>query len=131
MARVRSFCSGGSAVTGPDARCAQEERVKLSSYGGSMAFDSFFEQINTHEGSAGIRRGPCDESSAEVDPVQDPRRFYASDSPVFNNSDSDQEMYRSAEETFEPEDQGGGRVVSSVGLHVSFAWPVSSSTDNP
>jgi hypothetical protein len=58
--------------------------------------------------------------------MQDPRKFYASDSPVFTNSDSDEELYVSAEE---PEDQeqldAGG---NSVGLHVSFTWPVSLST---
>jgi hypothetical protein len=59
--------------------------------------------------------------------MQDPRKFYASDSPVFTNSDSDQELYVSAEE---PEDQEQARG-NSVGLHVSFAWPVLVSTNNP
>jgi hypothetical protein len=68
--------------------------------------------------------------------MQDPRKFYALDSPVFNNSDpdSDQELYKSAEETLEPEDQDYEQVGgNSVGLHVSHgcAWPVSVSTDNP
>lgn len=65
------------------------------------------------------------------EPIQDPRNFYAADSPVFSNSDSDQELYESAvdfEETLEPEDQDGERAGgSSLGLRVSFScltWPV-------
>jgi hypothetical protein len=52
--------------------------------------------------------------------MQDPRNFYASDSPVFNDSDSDEESYKSAEDTFEPGDQAQARG-NSVGLHVSSA----------
>jgi hypothetical protein len=64
--------------------------------------------------------------------MHDPRKFYASDSPVFNNSDSDQELYKSAEESLGPEDQGDEQVGGhSVGLHVSYAQPVSVSTNNP
>jgi hypothetical protein len=65
--------------------------------------------------------------------MQDPRMFYASDSPVFNGSDSDQEVYESAEETLGPEGQGDEQVGgNSVGLHVSFAssWLVSVGTNN-
>jgi hypothetical protein len=62
--------------------------------------------------------------------MQDPRKFYASDSPVFDYSDSDEESYKSAEDTLEPGDQEQARG-NSVGLHVSFAWPVSVSTNNP
>jgi hypothetical protein len=57
--------------------------------------------------------------------TQDPRDFYASDSPVFNNSDSDQEVYESAEEfveTLETEDRGGEQVSSSsTGIRVSIS----------
>jgi hypothetical protein len=64
--------------------------------------------------------------------MQDPRKFYAPDSPMFNNSDSDQDLYKSAEETLEQEDQGDEQVGGkSVGLYVSFAWLVSASTNNP
>jgi hypothetical protein len=59
------------------------------------------------------------------EPIQDPRNFYAADSPVFSDSDSDQELYESAEdfeETLEPEGQGGERVGgSSLGLRVSLS----------
>ena len=58
--------------------------------------------------------------------MQDPRKFYTSDSPVFTNSDSDQEWYVSAEEP-EDQEQASG---NSAGLHMSFAWPVSVSTNN-
>jgi len=62
---------------------------------------------------------PADES------IQDPRNFYTADSPVFSNSDSDQELYESAEdfeETLGPLDQGGKQVGgSSLGLRVSFS----------
>ena len=57
--------------------------------------------------------------------AQDPRDFYASDSPVLNNSDSDQEVYESAEdfaETLETEDRGGEQVgSSSTGIRVSIS----------
>jgi hypothetical protein len=57
--------------------------------------------------------------------TQDPRDFYASDSPVLNNSDSDQEVYESAEdfaETLETEDRGGEQVgSSSTGIRVSIS----------
>jgi hypothetical protein len=60
-----------------------------------------------------------------AEPIQDPRNFYAVDSPVSRNSDSDQELYESAEdfeETLEPEDQGVEQVGgSSLGLGVSFS----------
>lgn len=59
------------------------------------------------------------------DHVHDPWRFYASDLLVFNSSDSDQELYESAEETLEPEDQGDGEADgSSVGSHVGVACPI-------
>ena len=62
--------------------------------------------------------------------VQDPRKFYAPDSPVHNNSDSDQQSYKSAEETLEAEDQGDEQVGGNsaglhVSLHVSSAWSIS------
>jgi hypothetical protein len=114
-----------------DARRAQEERVRLSNYGGSTTFDVSFEQTSIYEGSAGTRKDSHDGSPAEVERMQDPRMFYASDSPVFYGSDSDQEVYESAEETLEPEGQADEQVDgNSVGLHVSFAssWLVSVST---
>ena len=58
-------------------------------------------------------------------PIQDPRNFYAADSPVSRNFDSDQELYESAEdfeETLEPEGQGVEEVSdSSLGLGVSLS----------
>lgn len=45
--------------------------------------------------------------------VQDPRNFYASQSPVLGDSDSDHDFYECAENfggTFEPEDQVGRQV---------------------
>jgi hypothetical protein len=77
--------------------------------------------------SSGSEMMDFDRSSAalaEVEHMQDPRKFYASDSPVFNNSDSDLELYESAKETLEPENQGDEQV-GGAGLHVSLAWPVS------
>ena len=55
--------------------------------------------------------------------MQDPRKFYAPDSLVSNNnSNSDQDLYKSAEETLKQEDQSNGQVGgNSVGLYVSFA----------
>jgi hypothetical protein len=59
------------------------------------------------------------------EPIQDPWNFYAVDLPVFSDSNSDQELYESAEdfkETLEPEGQGGERVGgSSLGLRVSLS----------
>ena len=49
--------------------------------------------------------------------------------PVFNNSDSDQDLYELAEEIPKQEDKGDEQV--GVRLHVSFAWLVSASTNNP
>ncbi|KAI0250718.1 hypothetical protein BJV78DRAFT_1154849 [Lactifluus subvellereus] len=64
------------------------------------------------------QRDTHDRSSIEVeqilppnDPAQDPRDFYAPDSPVFDYPDSDQELYESAkefEENDEPEGRGDG-----------------------
>ena len=51
--------------------------------------------------------------SSENEHVQDPRNFYASESPMFDNSDSDHKFYECAEdfrETLEPEDQDSGQV---------------------
>jgi hypothetical protein len=45
------------------------------------------------------------------EPIQDPRNFYASDSPVFEEIDSDQGRYKSADEFeggIDPEGQGDG-----------------------
>jgi len=50
---------------------------------------------------------------------------------VFSDPGSDQELYKSAEETLDPEDQGDEQVGGdSVGLQVSSAWHVSVSTNN-
>ena len=67
--------------------------------------------------SSGGEMMDCDRSLAEVEHTQDPRKFYASDSPVFNDSDAD---YESAQETLEPENEGDEQV-GDVGLHVSLA----------
>ena len=67
--------------------------------------------------SSGSEMMDCDRSLAEVEHTQDPRKFYALDSPVFNNSDSDQ-LYESAKETLELVNQGDEQV-GGVGLHVS------------
>ena len=103
--------------------------MRLSNYGGSTTFDISFGQTNICDASTEIRKDLCDSSSAVVENMQDPRKFYAPDSPVFNNSDSDQDLYESAEEIPEQEDQGDEQV--GVRLHVSFAWLVSASTNNP
>lgn len=45
------------------------------------------------------------------EPIQDPRNLYASDSPVFEEIDSDQGRYKSADEFeggIDPEGQGDG-----------------------
>ena len=116
-----------------DPECVPEERVRLSNYGESTTYDIPFGQTNICDASAEIRKDLCDNSSAVVEHMQDPRKFYAPDSPVFNNnSDSDQDLYKSAEETLKQEDQSNGQVGgNSVGLYVSFAWPVSASINNP
>jgi len=58
-------------------------------------------------------------------PGKETRKFYAAGSPVSRNSDSDQELYESAEdfeETLEPDDQDVEQVGgSSLGLGVSFS----------
>ena len=36
-----------------------------------------------------------------IEPVHDPRNLYASDSPVIEDPDSDEELYKSAEEIME------------------------------
>lgn len=62
--------------------------------------------------------------------VHDPGRFYASQSPVFGNSDSDHEFYECAEdfgEIFEPEYQVG-RQVSGQDIPVNPSRAVRSLT---
>ena len=56
----------------------------------------------------GKQKEAHDQSSVKVEqllppvkPVHDPRNFYASDSPVIKDPDSDEELYRSAEEDAE------------------------------
>jgi hypothetical protein len=84
--------------------------------------------------SEGTQRDVCDRSSVEVErilpplqadePIQDPRNFYASDSPVFEEIDSDQERYKSADEfegSIEPEGQGNGMTGdNNARLNVTF-----------
>lgn len=56
--------------------------------------------------------------------MQDPRDFYASDSPVFGDSDSDQEWFESAEDFADTLDtEGCGEQVSgsSAGICVSVS----------
>ena len=70
--------------------------------------------------SEGVRCNELDRSSVvtehllpENEHVHDPWNFYASQSPVFGNSDSDHDFYECAEdfgETFESEDQVGRQV---------------------
>lgn len=70
--------------------------------------------------SEGVRGNELDRSSAAAEHlssanehVQDPRNFYASQSPVSSNSDSDHDFYECAEDfgkAFEPEDQVGRQV---------------------
>ncbi|KAH9009727.1 hypothetical protein EDB84DRAFT_1446147 [Lactarius hengduanensis] len=58
----------------------------------------------------GKQKGVYDRSSAEVEqllPVHDPRNLYASDSPVIEDLDSDEELYKSAEEVAENIDPDG------------------------
>ncbi|KAI0284387.1 hypothetical protein BC826DRAFT_1109770 [Russula brevipes] len=79
-------------------------------------------------GSGGTRNDPCDSLRSTiilpaVEHIRDPRNFYALDSPVLSNSNSEEESesYESAwdfEERLEPEDNGGRQVGgSSAGLH--------------
>lgn len=69
--------------------------------------------------SEGVQSNEPDRSSAAVEHlssanehVQDPRNFYASQSPVFGNSDSDHDFHECEDfgETLEPEDQVGCQV---------------------
>ena len=51
---------------------------------------------------------------------------------MFNSSNLNQELYESAEEMLELEDQGDEQVSgNSVGLHMSFTWPISINTNHP
>lgn len=73
----------------------------------------------------------CSRSSVEVEEilpsdehVQDPRDFYASDSPVLAELDSDQEMYRSAEEfdvSNDTEVQDGNQASNFVARPMRFS----------
>ncbi|KAH9015826.1 hypothetical protein EDB85DRAFT_2156367 [Lactarius pseudohatsudake] len=68
----------------------------------------------------GKQKGVYDQSSAEVEqllPVHDPRNLYASDSPVIEDLDSDEELYKSAEEVAEnidPDGQSDGAANKSI-----------------
>ncbi|KAH9014519.1 hypothetical protein EDB85DRAFT_1899170 [Lactarius pseudohatsudake] len=58
----------------------------------------------------GKQKGVHDQSSAEVEqllPVHNPRNLYTSDSPVIKDLDSDEELYKSAEEVVENIDPDG------------------------
>ena len=64
--------------------------------------------------SKGKQKVVYDRSSVEVEqllpqiePVHDPRNLYASDSPVIEDPDSDEELYKSAEEVAENIDLNG------------------------
>ncbi|KAI9437868.1 hypothetical protein BJY52DRAFT_1229997 [Lactarius psammicola] len=98
----------------------------LSSHASSSSQDEYCSQ----EGSATVRtaskgkqKEAHDRSSVEVEqllplvkPVHDPRNFYASDSPVIEDPDSDQDLYKSAEEDVENvelDGQGDGVADSS------------------
>jgi hypothetical protein len=73
--------------------------------------------------SNGPLDGTSNRSSVEVEQIlprteHDPRDFYASDSPVLDEYfDSDQDLYKSAEESLgrvDPEVQDGDQVESSI-----------------
>jgi hypothetical protein len=77
-----------------------------------------FIQATIRMASKGKQKDIHDRSSVEVEqllpliePVHDPRNLYASDSPGIKDPDSDEELYKSAEEVAENIDldgQGGG-----------------------
>ena len=71
-------------------------------------------QVTTRTASKGKQKVVYDRSSVEVEqllpqiePVHDPRHLYASDSPVIEDPDSDEELYKSAEEVVENIDLNG------------------------
>ncbi len=80
-------------------------------------------QATVRTASKGKQREVHDRSSIEVEqllppiePVHDPRNLYASDSPVIEDPDSDEELYKSAEEVAEnidPDGQGDGATSGS------------------
>ena len=64
--------------------------------------------------SKGKQKVVCDRSSVKVEqllpqiePVHDPRNLYASDSPVIEDPDSDEELYKLAEEVAKNIDLNG------------------------
>ena len=69
-----------------------------------------------------------------VEPVHDPRNFYTSDSPVIEDPDSDQDLYKSAEEDVENvelDGQGDGVADSSnSGSNVCFFFFVAFTVAN-
>jgi len=71
-------------------------------------------QATTRTASKGKQKVVYDRSSVEVEqllpqtePVHDPRNLYASDSPVIDDAESDEELYKSAEEVAENVDLNG------------------------
>ncbi|KAH9035250.1 hypothetical protein EDB85DRAFT_2143903 [Lactarius pseudohatsudake] len=93
----------------------------LSSHASSSSQDECCSQEESaivHTASKGKQKEVRDRSSVEVEqllppvePVHDPRNFYASDSPVIEDPDSDEELYKSAEEdaeNIELDGQGDG-----------------------
>jgi len=87
-----------------------------------------------HSGICGVSKGPPiddpNRSTVEVLPsdnnIQNPRDFYASDSPVMDDLNSDQDAYKSADDFGggdDPEVQVGHQVgSSSAGPSVRFSY---------
>jgi len=92
-----------------DECCSQEGSVRTTLHAVSTWSSAFpFIQAIVHTAFKGKQKEAHDRSSVEVEqllppvePVHDPRKFYASDSPVIEDPDSDEELYKSAEEDAE------------------------------
>ncbi|KAH9008836.1 hypothetical protein EDB84DRAFT_1446663, partial [Lactarius hengduanensis] len=105
----------------------------LSSHASSSSQDECCSQEESaivHTASKGKQKEVRDQSSVEVEqllplvePVHDPRNFYASDSPVIEDPDSDEELYKSAEEDVENiELDGQGDGVANESNSGSNVW---------
>ena len=105
-----------------------------------------FIQATIRAASKGKQKNVYDRSSVEVEqilppiePVHDPRNLYASDSPVIEDPDSDEELYKSAEEFVKNiglEGQvDGAASESNPGSNVCFLfdlyWPLLKDLNQP
>ncbi|KAI9430424.1 hypothetical protein H4582DRAFT_2086977 [Lactarius indigo] len=100
--------SSHASSSSQDECCPQEESATTLHAVSTWSSAFPFIQATIHTASKGKQKDVNDRSSVEVEqllppvePVHDPRNFYASDSPMIEDPDSDDELYKPAEEDAE------------------------------